>query len=100
MSVTPGRIRVEVAYALPQRQTVRELALPQGSTADEAVRSSGLLEEFPEIDRSRVRVAIYGKAVPGETRLRDGDRVEILRGLLADPKEVRRARAGKKRSAR
>ena len=98
--MSPGRIRVEVAYALPDRQSIRALSLPEGSTAGEAVRESGLLEEFPEIDRSAARVAIYGKAVPAGTRLREGDRVEILRPLVADPKEIRRARAEKKRSGR
>jgi putative ubiquitin-RnfH superfamily antitoxin RatB of RatAB toxin-antitoxin module len=87
-------------YALPGRQALRELILAEGSTVADAVRASGLLEEFPEIDLSLNRVGIYGRLAPLDAPLRDRDRVEILRPLRFDPKELRRARAGKKRSAR
>ena len=89
-------IVVEVALALPGRQTVRSVRLPAGSTAEDAVAASGLAEEFRSLGAGRI--GIYGKAVPAKTLLRDGDRVEIYRPLQADPKDLRRLRAAKKRS--
>jgi putative ubiquitin-RnfH superfamily antitoxin RatB of RatAB toxin-antitoxin module len=85
---------IEVVYALPGRQVLRRMALPEGSTVADAVRASGLLEEFREIDPKRV--GIYGEPVSLEATLRDRDRVELYRPLRADPKEVRRTRAAKK----
>jgi len=87
---------VEVAYALPERQVVRRVLLPGGSTVGDAIRLSGLLAEFPEIDPARA--GIHGKPAPVGAILRDGDRVEIYRPLRADPKDVRRMRAAKKRA--
>lgn len=89
-------LQIEVVYALPERQMLRRVSLPEGSTVQDAVRASGLAAEFPEIDP--IRVGIYGKAVLINTMLRDGDRVELYRPLEADPKEVRRARGAKKRA--
>jgi uncharacterized protein len=89
-------LRVEVAYASPQRQVLRALVLPEGSTVADALRESGLAREFPEIDLAASRVGIYGREVTLAARLRDRDRVEILRPLRADPKDVRRARAGRR----
>lgn len=85
--------RVEVAYALPSRQEVIELAVPPGASVEQVIRESGLLEIFPEIDLARNRVGIYGEIVSLRDPVRDGDRVEIYRPLLADPKETRRRRA-------
>jgi putative ubiquitin-RnfH superfamily antitoxin RatB of RatAB toxin-antitoxin module len=82
--------------ALAERQVLRRVLLPDGCTVEDAIRASGLAEEFPEIDPARV--GIYGKTVPAGTALRDRDRVEIYRPLRADPKEVRRTRAAKKRA--
>ena len=93
-------IRVEVAYASPERQALCELALPEGSSVADAVRASGLVEEFPEIDLAVNRVAVYGRRVRPDAVLRDRDRVEILRPLRADPKDLRRARASKSRPRR
>jgi putative ubiquitin-RnfH superfamily antitoxin RatB of RatAB toxin-antitoxin module len=87
-------LAIEVVYALPGRQVLRRVALPEGSTVADAVRASGLLEEFREIDAKRV--GIYGEPVSLETTLHDRDRVELYRPLRADPKEVRRTRAAKK----
>ena len=92
----PPEIVVDVVYALPRRQVMRRLALPEGSTLGDAIRASGLAEEFPEIGWARA--GIYGKPAAAEAILRDRDRVEIYRPLQVDPKEVRRARAGKKRA--
>lgn len=86
-------IRVEVAYALPRIQTLLALEVPEGSTAADAVRLSGILEKHPEIELSRAKLGVYGKHVKADTPLRDRDRVEIYRPLIADPKEVRRQRA-------
>jgi uncharacterized protein len=90
-------IRVEVAYASADRQALRRLELPEGSSVADAVRASALAQEFPEIDDAGGDFAIYGRRVAGRTILRDLDRVEILRPLAADPKEIRRARARMKK---
>ena len=89
--MTRGKIAVEVALAGPALQAVRRILLPQDSTVADALAASGL-EAAPG------RVGVYGKVVAPETILRDGDRVEIYRPLRADPKELRRARAAKKRA--
>jgi uncharacterized protein len=86
-------IPVSVAYATPERQQVLELSVPPGSTAEDVVRASGILELFPEIDLTRQAVGIYGRLVDLGDPVRAEDRVEIYRPLIADPKEVRRQRA-------
>ncbi len=86
-------MKVEVSYALPERQTVRALEAEPGITVEEAIRASGILDEHPEIDLEKNRVGIFGKVTRLDTVLRDGDRVEIYRPLIADPKEARRRRA-------
>lgn len=83
-------IRVEVACALPGRQRVAALRVALGTTAREAVRASGIAETFPELDLERCAIGLYGRVVPGDRVLADGDRVEIYRPLLADPREARR----------
>ncbi|OYY74038.1 MAG: RnfH family protein [Gammaproteobacteria bacterium 28-57-27] len=91
-------IDVEVAYALPERQTLLRLNVPVGTTAEQAVRRSGLLERYPELDLGGSKLGIFAKVVPPQRELREGDRVEIYRPLIADPKAVRQKRAeeGKK----
>lgn len=92
--VVPRLIPVEVAYAQPQRQLIVELEVPEGTTLEQAVRASGILAEFPEIDLGgRNKVGIFGKVAPMDRVLRPHDRVEIYRPLIADPREVRRRRA-------
>lgn len=86
-------IRVDVAYALPDEQTIRNVSLPAGSTLADAVRASGVLDQHPQIDLGKAKVGIFGKLAKLDTVLRDGDRVEIYRPLIADPKEIRRKRA-------
>jgi len=93
-------LRVEVVYALPQRQELVRLALPSGSTLQQAVEASGLLQKYPEIDLSGNKLGIYGKLAKLETVLRDHDRVEIYRPLIADPKESRKQRAAETRAAK
>jgi len=86
-------IHVEVIYALPQRQERASLNLPEGATVQQAVEASGLLAKFPEIDLATNKLGIYAKLTKPDAVLRDRDRVEIYRPLIADPKEVRKQRA-------
>ena len=86
-------IHVEVVYARPDRQEVASLTLPAGSTAGQAIEASGLLARYPEIDLTKNKLGIYAKLDKADTALRDRDRVEIYRPLIADPKEVRKQRA-------
>jgi len=86
-------IKIEVVYALPQEQHLLSLDVPAGTTAIEAVALSGLNEKFPEPDLAAAKLGIFGKLIKPDTPLREHDRVEIYRPLLADPKEVRRKRA-------
>ncbi|WP_018411421.1 RnfH family protein [Methyloversatilis thermotolerans] len=88
-----GRIRVQVAYALPDRQDIVTVELPDGATALQAVEASGLLQKHPDIDLARNKIGVFSKLVKADQPLRDRDRVEIYRALIADPKEVRRQRA-------
>ncbi len=85
--------RVEVAYATPARQEVIEVSARPGATVEQVIRASGLLVRFPEIDLTRQRVGIFGETARLQDAVHNGDRVEIYRPLVADPKEVRRKRA-------
>ncbi len=87
------KIRVEVAYARADVQVILEVGLDDGATVEQAVRESGILERFPEIDLGSNKVGVFGKAAKLDAALRDGDRVEIYRPLIADPKAVRKQRA-------
>lgn len=91
--MTDRTIRVEVVYALPRRQSVREVRVDAETTVREAIECSGLLAEHPEIDLGVALVGVHGRRVPLETRLEQDDRVEIYRPLTADPKDARRRRA-------
>jgi putative ubiquitin-RnfH superfamily antitoxin RatB of RatAB toxin-antitoxin module len=91
-------IEVEVVYATAARQAVKRVRLADGSPLQAAIRASGLLEEFPEIDLRVNRVGIYGEPAALDTVLSGGDRVEIYRPLTADPKATRRRRAARRRS--
>ena len=86
-------INVEVAYALPERQTLLRIKVPQGTTAEQAIQRSGLQERHPEVDFAASKLGIFAKVVPRERELREGDRVEVYRSLIADPKAVRQQRA-------
>ncbi len=86
-------IAVEVVYALAETQERVSLSLPEGSTAIQAVEASGLLTKHPEIDLKKNKIGVYAKLAKADTVLRDRDRVEIYRPLIADPKEVRKQRA-------
>lgn len=86
-------ISVEVAYARPEEQVIFELELPAGSTLRQAVEQSGILDRFPEIDPGSMKAGIFGKLKKADQVLQAGDRVEIYRPLIADPKDVRKQRA-------
>jgi putative ubiquitin-RnfH superfamily antitoxin RatB of RatAB toxin-antitoxin module len=86
-------INVEVAYALPEKQVIRAVNVELGTTIGGAIVQSGIMMEFPELDIEKSDVGIFGKVATMTTVLADGDRVEIYRPLIADPKEVRRKRA-------
>lgn len=90
-----SEMRVEVVYALPERQYVRKVTLAQGSTVEQAILASGLLELRNDIDLACNKVGIYSRPAKLGDVLNDGDRVEIYRPLTADPKELRRQRAEK-----
>ncbi|MDR1229018.1 MAG: RnfH family protein [Azoarcus sp.] len=89
-----GFIEVEVVYALAHHQDMVPLSLPEGATAREAVEASGLLLKYPDIDPGgRNKLGIHARPARPDTVLRNGDRVEIYRPLIADPKAVRKKRA-------
>lgn len=92
-------IRAEVAYARPERQELIAVTLQEGATALDAIRASGIEALFPEIDLRQQSVGIFGRVLkdPGHHVLSDGDRVEIYRPLLIDPKDARASRAGTRR---
>ena len=91
-------IDVEVVYAKPDEQLILTVHGKQGMTLDQAVQESGVLAQYPEIDWETVHVGVFGKIAKRDVVLNDGDRVEIYRPLIADPKEMRKKRAaeGKK----
>ncbi len=88
-----AQILVEVVYARPGRQVVSHVKVREGASARDAIEQSGLLGEFPEIDLAKNKLGIWNKLAKPDAVLRDKDRVEIYRPLIADPKEVRRQRA-------
>ncbi len=91
----PGKITVEVAYGFPQKQYLLSVSLEEGATVEDAIRASGLLTLRTEIDLSQNKVGIYSRPVKLQDGVQDGDRVEVYRPLIADPKELRRQRAEK-----
>lgn len=86
---------IEIVYGLSDRQVLKTLSVSDGTTAREAALSSGLDEQFPDLDLNAAPLGIFGKAVKDDTVLRDKDRVEIYRPLKIDPKEARRRRVAK-----
>ncbi len=99
-------ITVEVAYALPEKQKIVELVVRPGTTALEAARMSKLDDYFPGLDIESAKMGIFGQSLgtkglklPVEHVLQSGDRVEVYRPLICDPKEVRRRRAEKSKAA-
>ena len=93
-------IHVEVAYALPDEQSILPLQVPAGTSVFEAARRSGITDKFEGIDLDNAKFGIFGKVVAPTQVLNDGERVEIYRPLIADPKEVRKARAARVKERR
>lgn len=91
-------INVEVAYAEPEKQVIRPVTVAADTLIADAIEKSGILHDFPQIKLEDAKVGIFGKIASLKAKLSDGDRIEIYRPLIADPKEVRRRRAaeGKK----
>ena len=88
-----SEMNIEVVYALPEKQYLQRLTLPQCSNVEQAIERSGLLNLRSEIDLSKNKVGIFSRPVKLNDPLHDGDRVEIYRPLIADPRELRRQRA-------
>lgn len=89
------QIAIEVAFALPKRQMLLSLQVPVGSTIKQAIESSGMLATFPEIDLTVNKVGIWSRTAKLDEVVNAGDRIEIYRPLVADPKDMRRRRAEK-----
>jgi len=86
-------MEIEVAYATPDKQTLLSLEVPPGCTVAEAISLSGIPEEFPDMELDPKAVGIFSRKVSMDHELKEGDRVEIYRPLVADPKEMRKQRA-------
>ena len=96
--MSDSQIRVELVYAKPGEQILEQLLVSADDTIESVIRKSGILEHFPEIDLTTNKVGVFGKAAALSARLNDGDRVEIYRPLIADPKEARKKRAAEGKS--
>jgi putative ubiquitin-RnfH superfamily antitoxin RatB of RatAB toxin-antitoxin module len=86
-------VELEVVYAKPELQVIVELTLPEETTVEAAIKASGLLERFPELGKLEFKVGVFGVACKLDQTVKEGDRIEIYRLLLHDPKEARRQRA-------
>jgi putative ubiquitin-RnfH superfamily antitoxin RatB of RatAB toxin-antitoxin module len=93
-------VMVEVAYATPARQVIYRLPVATGTTMEEAIRLSGVLEAFPEIDLMRTAIGVFGEPARLDDRVGPDDRIEIYRSLIADPKQARRRRATRSKKPR
>ena len=91
-SENKDQIKVEVAYARVDQQVILEVLVDAGTTMEQAVEQSGILQTYPEIDLTKNKMGLFGKLSKKTTELKAGNRVEIYRPLIADPKEVRRKR--------
>ena len=91
---------VEVAYALSDKQSLISLEVKEGTTIKEAIEASGVLDTYDQINLTRDKVGIFSKFATLDTVLREKDRVEIYRPLIADPKKVRKERAAEGKAMR
>lgn len=99
MSIESDMIHVEVVYALPHEQRVLNLVVDKHLNVQEIIEKSGVLELYPEIDLAKNKVGVFSRNVKLDALVRDRDRIEIYRPLLADPKEIRRKRAEQGRAS-
>lgn len=97
-----AHIYVEVAYALPDKQQIIRVQVAADCTLLQAVEQSGICQQFPDLDLDQATFGVFGQVLgnPQTATLNDGDRVEIYRPLIADPKEVRKQRAAKLKEAK
>ena len=93
------QINIEIAYALPDRDYLKSFKVDEGTMIQTAILQSGILQQFTEIDLRENKVGIYSRPAKLTDQLKDGDRIEIYRPLLADPKEIRRKRAAEQAKA-
>jgi len=93
MAESADRIAIQICYARPDRQFLLDCVVAAGTTLLQAVQESGIVQQAPDIDVSVMKVGIYGKLKTLDTVLREHDRIEIYRPLIADPKDSRRRRA-------
>ncbi len=91
-------VEIEIVYALPTKQHVVKITVPAGTTLEQAIFLSGILNVFPEIDLKKNRVGVFNKLVKLDTSVQPHDRVEIYRSLLIDPKEARRLRVSRNKA--
>ena len=94
-----NQINIEIAYTLPDRYYLKSFKVDEGTMIQTAILQSGILQQFTEIDLRENKVGIYSRPAKLTDQLKDGDRIEIYRPLLADPKEIRRKRAAEQAKA-
>jgi uncharacterized protein len=87
------QLMVEVAYALPTQQSILTLSVAVDATVEQIINSSGILQQYPEIDLTQQKVGVWSRTVKLTDTVKEGDRIEIYRPLIADPKDLRRRRA-------
>jgi len=90
-------ITIELIYALPDEQELITMQVEDGTSIEDAIHASGILEKYPQIDLAKNKVGIFSKVSKMDTPLREGDRIEIYRPLIADPKEVRKRKAAEQK---
>lgn len=95
-----NQINIEIAYALPERYYLKSFQVDKGITVQTAITQSGILSKFPDIDLSTNKIGIFSRPIKLTDVLKEGDRIEIYRPLLADPKEIRRKRAAEQAAAK
>ena len=91
----PMEIIVEVVYASKDEQALLAVKLSPGSLAEDAIKASGILEKFPELNLAKIKIGVFSKSIALNYILQDGDRIEIYRPLTIDPKTARLLRARK-----
>jgi len=94
------QITIELIYALPDEQDLITIEVKQGTNVEQAIKQSGLLERYPQIDLKVNKVGIFSKVAKLDAELREGDRIEIYRPLIADPKEVRKRKAAMQKESK
>ncbi|MCV2883887.1 RnfH family protein [Aestuariibacter sp. AA17] len=93
--MTEKQISIEVAYARPEKQSLLEVVVESGATVEDVISASGIMKRYTEIDLTKNKVGIWNRTCKLSDIPKEGDRIEIYRPLIADPKEVRRRRAEK-----